>query len=74
MREILDTVKEKRDQALFEYTEKFDGAQINADNILVTEAEIKEAYDNVDPNWSESYVKHLKYRVLPCKTDAVQLV
>ena len=34
---------------LFEYTEKFDGAHISADNILVTEDEIKEAYDEVDP-------------------------
>lgn len=49
VREILDAVKEKRDQALFEYTEKFDGAHISADNILVTEDEIKEAYDEVDP-------------------------
>ena len=48
VREILDAVKEKRDQALFEYTEKFDGAHISADNILVTEDEIKEAYDEVD--------------------------
>lgn len=48
VREILDAVKEKKDQALFEYTEKFDGAHISADNILVTEDEIKEAYDEVD--------------------------
>lgn len=53
VREILDTVRERRDQALFEYTEKFDGAQINADNILVTEDEIKEAYTKVDPELVE---------------------
>lgn len=48
VREILDNVKEKKDQALFEYTERFDGAKITADNILVTEEEIREAYTLVD--------------------------
>lgn len=60
VREILNTVKEKRDQALFEYTKKFDGAKINAGNILVTEAEIKEAYDSVDPELIEIIRKALK--------------
>lgn len=48
VREILDAVKEEKDEALFRYTEKFDGAKISADSILVTEEEIKEAYDQVD--------------------------
>ena len=48
VREILDDVRDRRDQALFEYTEKFDGARISADNILVTEEEIREAYREVD--------------------------
>ena len=34
---------------LFEYTKNFDKADINADNIVVTEAEIEEAYSLVDP-------------------------
>lgn len=46
--EIVTAVKEKKDAALFEFTEKFDGAQINADSILVTEAEIEEAYTLVE--------------------------
>lgn len=45
---IIDEVREKRDEAIFAFTEKFDGAHINADNILVTEAEIEEAYAQVD--------------------------
>lgn len=53
VREILDAVRERRDQALFEYTEKFDGARISADNILVTEEEIREAYREVDPELVE---------------------
>ena len=53
VREILDDVRDRRDQALFEYTEKFDGARISADNILVTEEEIREAYREVDPELME---------------------
>ena len=53
VREILDDVRERRDQALFKYTEKFDGARISADNILVTEEEIREAYREVDPELVE---------------------
>ena len=40
--------EENKDEAIFEYSKKFDGADINADNILVTEEEIKEAYEKVD--------------------------
>lgn len=47
--DIIQNVREKRDEAIFEYTLKFDGATINQDNIRVTEEEIKEAYGQVDP-------------------------
>ena len=46
---IIQNVREKRDEAVFEYTLKFDGATIDQDNIRVTEEEIKEAYEQVDP-------------------------
>lgn len=46
--EIIENVKTNKDQALFEYTQKFDKAEISADNILVTEEEIEEAYGLVD--------------------------
>ena len=46
--EILANVKENKDKAIFEYTKKFDGADINESNILVTKEEIKEAYDNLE--------------------------
>ncbi|MCR5415803.1 MAG: histidinol dehydrogenase [Pseudobutyrivibrio sp.] len=42
--EIVNNVRENGDKAVFEYTKKFDGADINSDNIVVTEEEIKEAY------------------------------
>lgn len=44
---ILDKVKKERDAALFYYTKEFDKADINADTIRVTEAEIREAYEIV---------------------------
>lgn len=47
--DIIQNVREKRDEAIFEYTLKFDGATIDQDNIRVTEEEIKEAYEQVDP-------------------------
>jgi histidinol dehydrogenase len=46
--DIIRTVREKKDAAIFDYTKRFDGADINAQNIRVTEEEIKEAYENVD--------------------------
>lgn len=47
--EIIANVKEKKDEALFDYTLKFDKTEIRADNIRVTEAEIEEAYARIDP-------------------------
>lgn len=47
--DIIQNVREKRDEAILEYTLKFDGATIDQDNIRVTEEEIKEAYEQVDP-------------------------
>ena len=73
VREILDDVRDRRDQALFEYTEKFDGARISADNILVTEEEIREAYREVDPELVE-IIRHTRSRVLSRETAPVQLV
>lgn len=47
--EIVEDVRVRGDEALFAYTEKFDGAKIDAENVLVTEEEIGEAYRRVDP-------------------------
>lgn len=48
VKEILDKVKEEKDAAIFAYTAKFDGAELTADTIEVTDAEIEEAYAQVD--------------------------
>lgn len=45
---IIEEVRNNRDQAVFNYTKQFDGVDINAGNILVTEEEIAEAYEQVD--------------------------
>ena len=84
VQEILDTVKEKRDAALFEYTEKFDKAVINAQNIQVTEEEIKEAYECVDEellriirralkNIESYHAKQMQYSWFDSKPDGTIL-
>ncbi|WP_448862540.1 histidinol dehydrogenase [Dorea sp.] len=60
VQEILDHVKAGKDEAVFEYTKKFDHADINAENLKVTEAEIEEAYKEVDPELVEIIRKALK--------------
>ena len=42
--EIVETVKKDGDAAVFEYTKKFDGADITPENFIVSDAEIEEAY------------------------------
>ena len=46
---ILQRVKEEGDEALLAYTRQFDKADLTAEELEVTEEEIKEAYDLVDP-------------------------
>ena len=57
--DIIEQVRAKKDAAIFDYTKKFDGADINAANILVTEDEIKEAYEKVDEKLLEVIRKAL---------------
>ncbi len=46
---ILEEVREKGDEALFSFTERFDGVKLTKDTIRVTKEEIEEAYSKVDP-------------------------
>ena len=46
---ILKDIKEKGDEALFAYTERFDGVRLDKDSFRVTPKEIREAYEQVDP-------------------------
>ncbi|MBR4026459.1 MAG: histidinol dehydrogenase [Lachnospiraceae bacterium] len=45
---IINDVRERKNTALFEYTQKFDGDVIDETSILVTNEEIDEAYELVD--------------------------
>lgn len=58
--EILEDVKKNKDEALFRYTEKFDGVTITKENFLVTKEEIEEAYEKVDAHLVEIIRKSLK--------------
>ena len=55
---IIDDVRERGDEALFEMTKRFDGADLNVDNIRVTQAEIDEAYTLVDASLIEVIRKY----------------
>jgi histidinol dehydrogenase len=57
--EILANVKAEGDTALFRYTKDFDKADINASNVVVTQAEIDEAYGLVDKELVEVIRKSL---------------
>ena len=49
VQEIIENVKTRKDAAVFEYTEKFDHAVLDASTVEVTQEEIDEAYNIVDP-------------------------
>ncbi len=55
--DIIKSVREQGDGAVFEYTRKFDKWEINAENIRVTEAEIDEAFAAMDKRFVE-VMKH----------------
>lgn len=59
VREILDNVRSGGDKALFEYTKKFDGVDINAQTVKVTKDEIASAYRKIDPALIEVIRKSL---------------
>ena len=58
--EIVDRVREEGDAALFDYTSRFDGAQVTADTVRVTPGEVEEAYRQVEPELLEVIRKALK--------------
>lgn len=51
--DIIEAVKTKKDEAVFEYTLKFDKFALSADNIQVTREEIEEAYTKLDADLIE---------------------
>lgn len=82
--EILERVKTEGDQALFEYTEKFDKAKICADSVRVTKEEIEEAYELAEPglvevirkalhNIEDYHAKQKQYSWFDSKPDGTML-
>lgn len=82
--EIIENVKVQKDRAVFDYTKKFDKAEINADNILVTQEEIDEAYEQIDrellavirkaiENITEYHKKQRRNSWIDCKDNGVIL-
>lgn len=57
--DILKKVRAEGDSAVFAYTKEFDKVGITADTVRVTEDEIREAYDAVDPSLVEVIRKAL---------------
>lgn len=56
---IVDDVAKRGDEAVFEYTKKFDHASLTGDTIKVTKAEIDEAYQEINPELLEVIKKAL---------------
>lgn len=55
--QIIENIRAGKDRALFDYTSQFDKCELTAENIEVTEAEFKEAYDTIDPALLETIRK-----------------
>lgn len=51
--EIIGDVRARKDQALFEYTSRFDKCELTKETIKVTEEEIEEAYAAISPEFIE---------------------
>lgn len=52
--DIIENVKKNQDQALFEYTEKFDGCVVTNETFRVTREEIDAAYQELSPEFVET--------------------
>lgn len=56
---IVEDVRKRRDEAVFEYTEKFDHVVLKPETIRVTEEETAEAYEQTEPKLLEVIRKAL---------------
>lgn len=57
VREIVRSVRDGGDKALFSFCEKFDGSVLNKDTLFVSEKEIKDAYAAIDKDLLSSMEK-----------------
>lgn len=63
VREIIAAVRAKGDEALFAYTEKFDRNRLSPGTVLVTEDEMRAAYDSVPAGTLEA-LRHARDNIL----------
>ncbi len=54
VKDIVRDVRARGDAALFEYTERFDGAKLDAASVQVTPEEIRAAYDAAEKPWIDA--------------------
>lgn len=60
VKQIIEDVRVRKDEALFQYTKRFDKADITSENILVTKEEMEAAYKEVSPEMLEVLRKAAK--------------
>ena len=58
--EIIDQVKNRGDEAVLEYTRKFDAPDLSIEELQVSTAELKEAYDLVDDEFLTTLSKAIE--------------
>ena len=51
--DIIEQVRERKDEAVFDYTEKFDQIRLSSQSVRVTEAEIESAMQQTEPEFLE---------------------
>ncbi len=61
--DIVNNVRENGDKAVFEYTKKFDGVSLSADNIIVTDEEIQEAYAEIEKDGLVEVIRRAKKNI-----------
>ncbi len=57
--EIIGQVRERRDEAVFSYTQQFDGAELGPETVRVSKEEVEAAYQNTEPGRIEVMKKSL---------------
>jgi histidinol dehydrogenase len=58
--DIIEQVKNRGDEAVLEYTRKFDAPDLTVENLQVSTAELKEAYELVDDDFLETLAKAIE--------------
>lgn len=60
VKEIVRRVRQEGDEALFDYTRRFDHAELTASTVRVTRAEIDAAYEAASPQWLDAMAEAVR--------------